>query len=1229
MLFGFLNNVRAGSDIPIQPDDNNAWTWEVNVNNELAYEVEMIMTDYETGDLYWQMRYLDILRISDIDSDFFEFMGEYDNMSYVEAYHYYYECYPEGGGEVVEIEDQSPDKISVFGYNDSDIISEKFIAASESMFYPPLLLPLNDSDICPTMDDIIYEGQIKYFENIYTNVFDDRGLETVVGDRYKIWFQNTTEDYFMNCTYFKNNGTLESAEAYFLMKMGENGGDWGAINLTMTRVYGPDYCAAITDEVVWNFDVGDDFYFGVNEDEYMITITNKTWCMSFETHTMDLEIPQPYNVVNASLHKWDKESEAYSIDEGEQIIALANNYYPFPLEAFFEGGGPVLAVPDGTDDEDMAFLLNNFTMEEWPFEVYITDNGKTIELTDKEEGGTMSLQYDDLGIMKIGYMEFGGWLEGVYFRKNMTILDDGAYWEPLGWDMVGSNNDVLVNFTATADLELYSAVLPVNPLETLVMEDDSYLGCYFEHEIPDLPLYIDMYVNDSGAVGDQVWMNITYDQQPFDDYDILETAIKLYGFNFSGFNEWDEAPDTMYLVDDVTNVITANATYAISNKFSYFTIGVEESWNWSQELYDLVDDGDDNNLLIYEMFGEMSGTPDPELGEFEIPFVQHNILNITGIEVVNKEWTFEEGVGEGTDDFNQINSTLLYWQPDIGGLEQDTDVGTFTLAEYCFNQSRDLQMLYTVSLYTLMIPIIVPLRWDELYLKTIGLSINETFYSSNFSKEAGFPIWDEIYSNPIDRTLIFNETTSDYYMELKYFDNGTLEEADFLTKFEFGDDGETQMVELELRADRKYDVNTTDEVEWGVEVGDSYYFGSNFPDGGATLEVNITITKFNQSAVNTLDLVPFGDGNGNGGDDPLSVMFYSWLTWENVWADVWIWNATGESSGEWMYVGEILIGAANNYYPFPIGDYYYAIGLDGFMVPVVIPKDFTGYDLAETFGDFFRLMMMMMYEGEIIGTIDDVADDHMRIDFYAPDYPSYDRYLEWYIDLDTGVSRLFYMYESYLDDTSIVALFRKNHTRVLGAGYSKFEFDTYLVDPINASVVIDSPDSYDFFEAILHRNPVNGSLSGNPIFYTDLFLINTSSELYNLTFYIYLPATYNLNYFKSIAVYHITGYDDVSDKFLGAWETYNFDDPDSNVEIIKYTHNNTLVLRSVGFPGGIPLVLAWLYSPPAAADGGGGGGGDGDKEPAPIPGYDIYILLMMLSLISIIVIVQRRKKIRF
>ena len=367
------------------------------------------------------------------------------------------------------------------------------------------------------------------------------------------------------------------------------------------------------------------------------------------------------------------------------------------------------------------------------------------------------------------------------------------------------------------------------------------------------------------------------------------------------------------------------------------------------------------------------------------------------------------------------------------------------------------------------------------------------------------------------------------------------------------------------------------------------------------------------------DLFGFGDE---------AFMFQAWLTFENVWGKMEYWNATdlggGTQFGEWLPMDDdiFIIAAANNYFPFGPGDYLDYHGFDDMeLVPIVSPKGITGYNITENFLDYLAMQIMDEYEGEVVPSVGAVSDDYIRIDLVAPNYPEFSGYIEWYLDVNTGITRLYYEYLEEGDEFLLTSIFLKNHTSKVAP--DTYEFDNYLVLDITANVTVESVGDYDFFEALLNKNPVNISMPsgyGTPMFFTDIFYINGSTDMYNLTFTIQLPSHYNVAYVTYIAVYIAD-----SETGIGHWEYQTL----SNIPIgsfSKDTLNNRITLKVENFNGSISAILAWMYTPPGAAGGGGGvgGGGGGDKEPA-IPGYDLYLMLGAITLLSVALILKRKR----
>lgn len=1150
------------------------------------------MKDNETGELFTQYKYLEILEIASIvDINNYDLMGP-TAVSQIKASRMFYNF----SSDMTErIPYTSDFEIAVFGYNSTNAPNERFFAGEFQ--FAPLVLPLNDTGLTsslPALTNIVNET---FYHNVYKmgyiNKFNTGGFQTNVKTGVdKIWYKNTTLGYYSNLTYYQNNGTLESADLKFLMWMEEDGdGRWIVIEYELERVFDYD----ITDDIEWGINVGESYYFGYGDgesnDEIKVDITNITK-MNFDFEVFGDWTVQPYQVVWGNKSFWD--GSQYIFDDSDVPLGIANNYYP--LHPMVLGDSSILPMfyPNNTKFDDWAFTFNNFTHEHWDMDILIHDE-TILEFIGREDDFHATLNIDNkTGILKLMTFEEQGELEMILFRKNMTILPGAVpnYLE-LYSDLVGINRVFLNNLTMTDDTELLWAVLPVNPLEP-------EYGA-FKYEIPGLELYIDVYVNDTTKFDVSSNPNITiyYDTQVLVDLGIPESELRVY--------EWDF--DTEMWEEHVGNyTINGNEINITNIDSSYHTIGAEEYWNWSADVFNAKGD-----ILIYESLGKLGGNISEFGGIVQIPYINFAILNITDVGLANHTFSGE------TQEFNQINTTLMRYNPLIDKLDTAPSTNNkFTLSEYYYNQSRDPGFYLNLTENMLGFPIIIPLRYDQLALPIIGRTLNESFYSSQLAIDMGFPLWDDITVNTLKNILLFNDTTSDYFMELTYYDNGTLMLAEGSTQFTIDD----KDIEFNLTSTRVYNWSTTNEVEWGLEVGDSYYFGSNYPEGGPTMEVNITIVHINQSAVYLADLFGFGEG---------AFMFETWLTFENIWGKMEYWNVTdlgnGIQSGEWVSMDEsiFIIAAANNYFPFAPGDYLDYHGFDDTeLVPILMPKGTTGYNLTEDYLDYLAMLITEWYEGEVIPVVSSVSDNYLRVDLVAPNYPEYSSYLEWYLDIDTGITRLYYIYEEYEDNSFISATFLKNHT--LGLGDETFEYNNYLVPDINITAEIESVGEYDFFEAMLNRNPVNSSMPsgiGTPMFYMDLFYINGTSDSYNLTFIMELPSQYNVNYVNYIVMYFVdykTG--------EGHWVSTNVKDIPVGT-VTKDYQNNILILRIENMNGSVSSILAWMYTPPGAVSDDGGGGGGSDKDTSPeVPGYDPYLLMAAIFLLSIIVVIKRRKKIR-
>ncbi len=1223
MLLGFfIPTAKAGPVIPINnlTDPYNDWRWEVNMDDQLIYELEMEVFDNETGELVSSFKSIHIFNITSFRNT------TYDNtlVSEVNATEYYYDCVSDS---LIQI--GAPFPLAMFGYNNSRTPRERYYMP-EGMI-APFIFPRNGTSqnaevMMEVLNYTFYEnyqmGHMNYFDVNRSNYFEEGRTWNVSlsGDndaqapyRTGDWYSG---DFYIRIIYDPNDKLLYQDACVLVKEESENPGDhWYLYNASITKVN--DY--NVTDEIDWYFEEGMTFYIGesnVNESydggipyhqDIKVDIAGFNYS-NYEISTMWGEMNMNFQNILINVSIWNDTAGIYEQEMSNFPAGQANNFFPFHISVF-EHSFPVF-MPNTTEIEDLEFMIKYLT----PFGVsdWNIDDDKIIEckfsVSQVAASWYMEIDKEKMGTI-FGYREVEGKIDYLLYQRNMTQVDKGPVIDQRLYSQLEGNNKVWINFTnnGTKPIDFYWGIIPVNPLEPL-----DYL---FYEEIPDLGLYIDVNVNNKTSVGKGlVNFTINYDSAAISNAGIPESKLRVYRFNGIKWEPLDTSNYTVYPSSDTIRVHTMGA--------NFFTVGAPEEWNWSKQITV-------GSEMYYETTGTLSGKLSEEMGSVNLPFVDFYILNITnrGLSYKNR--------GDGIDCWmNQINGSLYYWDPAVNDLVKFEDSGEFILNEYNLSYTIDPQKPFYFNLteHTLGFPIVIPLLFNKLHLASIGEALNDSFYSSPMIREMGFPSWDEIKVNHVTKTLTLNDTTSEYYISASYYDNGTLKKA--VGSVEFNFTGE--MVDFNITTIRKYDYNQTDEVEWGVKPGDSYYFGSNFPMGGPTIEVNVTIVEINKSAVFLGELVGFSDDGG-------PPMFQSWLTFSNVWAKIEVYNITegknGVRTGEWLDLAEIdeeanstiIIAAANNYLPFPIGDYYRYFNLSGNFQPLLMPKGIDGYKLAEDYGDLVSLFALFMFEGDVVTNIAEKTHEKLRIEMIAPSEPSFYGYYEWYLDNKTGISNYFYMYGELEGETFIATTFRKNHTFVWHNPIAPpeeitLEFDNYLIPDINATVTFEYSGSFDFFEAVLYENPVNSSLSskyGNPMFFTDLFVVNHSNNPFNMTFRMDLPLRYPVSKIESLAIYQYNP----SNPEEAKWDYVKLSDIDFG-KFIKDIANNNITLEVYNQNGTLLIMVAWLFMGPREGIPVSDGGGD-DDEVVQIPGYDLYILLLIVSLISTIIILRRRKIIRF
>jgi len=327
----------------------------------------------------------------------------------------------------------------------------------------------------------------------------------------------------------------------------------------------------------------------------------------------------------------------------------------------------------------------------------------------------------------------------------------------------------------------------------------------------------------------------------------------------------------------------------------------DNQWHWG------VDVGDN---IIFEIEFAIS---DPNTGDLIQQFKDIMILNITSIENISK-------IVDGFNlVFSQVNSTELYYNSSLDALEP-IHSNSQMIAEFALNSSHPQEYFYMVE--EIPIPILLPLNSsNNIEWANMTNILNDTMYS--YMAEGNFSRFDTFGFNSSDDSFWFRNSTHGYYLNVSYYynsnniQNGTIKEAKGSILTPFGD-SDKQLV-LNFTVLRVFDYNITDEVVWGVDVGETFIYDFaekrfdethnetyDDPNNRFAGEIKIVVSKFNETTF-WLGGNGFGDNN-----DTIPMVF------QGVYADVYFWNFTENDFV--LEMNNRLMGAANNFYPVIINE---------------------------------------------------------------------------------------------------------------------------------------------------------------------------------------------------------------------------------------------------------------------------------------------------------------------
>lgn len=299
-------------------------------------------------------------------------------------------------------------------------------------------------------------------------------------------------------------------------------------------------------------------------------------------------------------------------------------------------------------------------------------------------------------------------------------------------------------------------------------------------------------------------------------------------------------------------------------------------WHWG------VDEGDQ---LYYETEFIITNVSN---GEVVAMFKDIWIYNITSIENVTLEYL-------GTNDFSQVNSTQCYYNLTSAEIEAYDEPYEFAL--FGFNNSDTIKHKYRAGRSGM--PMLLPLNGsNNLEVDILDDILNESFYYPS-GQSSGYNQYDYYESNPVNNRIYFSNSTEGYFSDGYYYDNGTLASATaYLVIWMDGP------VYINATMTRVFDYDITDEITWGVSVGEDLYFdyyeGSSGIDDAVDMKLHITEIS---------DEMYEKTKNWFGNES-------IYMTYQAVYADIYTWNGTDyELDPTILGESNKPIGIANNFYP--------------------------------------------------------------------------------------------------------------------------------------------------------------------------------------------------------------------------------------------------------------------------------------------------------------------------
>ena len=293
---------------------------------------------------------------------------------------------------------------------------------------------------------------------------------------------------------------------------------------------------------------------------------------------------------------------------------------------------------------------------------------------------------------------------------------------------------------------------------------------------------------------------------------------------------------------------------------------INNGWHWG------VDAGDEIYFEVEVVLTNVSS------GDVTMMFKDIWIFNITSIENVTIDWL-------GINDFSLVNATQCYYNVSQDALEPYGPPSEFAMFGY--NSSGPIHHKYRAGMGAA--PYILPINGSSFEIDILADILNESFFDplSMF----GYNQYDSYSSNIGDNSFTFSNSTDGYYMYMEF--NPTDGVGEYAEGYIQVNMGEPMLVNITMQRVMDYDI--LDEIEWGVDIGDTIFYDWN-DGGGSYYDVKIEVVDFVE------DNLPKSKNSFMEGD--INMVFQA------VLGDLSVWNGTDyeiDTSG-------IPLGTANNFY---------------------------------------------------------------------------------------------------------------------------------------------------------------------------------------------------------------------------------------------------------------------------------------------------------------------------